>query len=107
MEVDGTHRDASCMAIEDLTLLGGAVVQVAAGKIGGIGSLPRTAERAAVVQLSVTRTGGDRRSEKLSVGDSFPLGEETWEVTGVNHPNATSWNVALRLVSWAGAWGGN
>ncbi|WP_217179585.1 DUF6406 domain-containing protein [Streptomyces sp. AC495_CC817] len=87
------------MAVEELTLTGGTVAHVGAGKIGGVGSLPRTAERAAVVQLSVTPTGGARRLERLTVGDSFPVGEETWEVTGINHPNAASWNVVLRLVS--------
>ncbi|QFQ99091.1 hypothetical protein F9278_26415 [Streptomyces phaeolivaceus] len=86
------------MAPEELTLLGGTVAHVGAGRIGGTGSLPRTAERAAVVHLSVTPTGGDRRLEKLTMGESFPLGDETWEVTGINHPNAISWNVVLRPV---------
>ncbi|MFF7789335.1 DUF6406 domain-containing protein [Streptomyces sp. NPDC007991] len=86
------------MTAEELMVLRGTVARARAGEIGGMSSVPATAELPARVKLAIIPADGDERTEILTEGETFEFGQEVWEVVQINHPNKISWNVTLRRV---------
>ncbi|MGW0710967.1 DUF6406 domain-containing protein [Streptomyces sp. NPDC002643] len=86
------------MTAEELTVQRGTVAGARAGRIGGMGSVPATAERPARVKLAIIPADGEERTEILTEGETFQFGAEVWEVVQIEHPNQISWNVTLRRV---------
>ncbi|GKQ39098.1 hypothetical protein ALMP_56270 [Streptomyces sp. A012304] len=74
----------------------GTVTTTRAGRIGGMSSVPATAERPALVKLALMPTDGEERTQMLSEGETFDIGGDVYQVEEIKHHR--SWTVTLRLI---------
>lgn len=85
------------MTREQEILRQGIQAHTDAGAIGGGGSYIDDRGRPTVI-LGVSPNGTNGEDFDLHQGDTFPLGDEVWEVTEIRNADASFWATTLTRV---------
>lgn len=82
-------------SIQQITVFHGHIVNLSAGRVGGMGSAPARGDIPARVQLSITPAESESEVRILAVGAGFQLGADVWRVIEINDPGNPTWSAVL------------